>query len=184
MDILSDIITAQDGAAVQQLGSQLGLGQQQTTSALSALVPALAAGLQRNMQSEGGLGTLISVLSSGSHKDYIDNPQALGEAKAVEDGNGILGHILGSKDVSRDVAAQAATQTGISADVLKRMLPLAATMVMGALAKRSGPASAGLSSGGVAGMLGSLLDSNRDGSIVDDVTGMIGKFMNKPAPRA
>jgi hypothetical protein len=54
-------------------------------------------------------------------------------------------------------------------------------MVMGALA-RSGPAaSAGLSSGGgMAGMLATLLDSNRDGSIVDDVTGMIGKFMKKP----
>jgi hypothetical protein len=182
MDILNDIINAQGGAAVQQLGSQLGLGQQQTTSALSALVPALAAGLQRNLQSEGGLGNLTSVLSSGGHQEYIDNPQALGEARAVEDGNGILGHILGSKDVSRDVATQAASQTGISADVLKRMLPLVATMVMGALARRSGPAtSAGLNSGGgLAGMLGPLLDSNRDGSIVDDVTGMLGKFMKRP----
>jgi hypothetical protein len=29
-------------------------------------------------------------------------------------------------------------------------------------------------------MLGPLLDSNRDGSIVDDVTGMLGKFMKRP----
>jgi hypothetical protein len=47
------------------------------------------------------------------------------------DGNGILGHILGSKDVSRQVAAQASARTGIGADVLKKMLPLVATLAMG-----------------------------------------------------
>jgi hypothetical protein len=181
MDILNDIINAKGGAAVQQLGSQLGLGEQQTASALSALVPALAAGLQRNAQSEGGLGNLISALSSGSHQQYIDNPQALGEPAAVDDGNGILGHVLGSKDASREVATRAAAQTGISADVMKRMLPLAATMLMGALARRSGGTTAsGLAGGGgLAAMLGPLLDGNRDGSIVDDVTGALGKFLGR-----
>ena len=40
MNILDTIINAQDGGAVQQLGSQFGLGAEQTTSALSALLPA------------------------------------------------------------------------------------------------------------------------------------------------
>ena len=74
----------------------------------------------------------------------------------------ILGHPLGSKDVSRQVASRAAAQTGLSADVLKRMLPLAATLMMG-----------------IASMLTPLLDGNRDGSIVDDVTSMIGGFMKR-----
>jgi hypothetical protein len=42
-----------------------------------------------------------------------------------------LGHILGSKDVSRQVAAQASTRTGISELVLKQMLPAVATLAMG-----------------------------------------------------
>ena len=59
MDILQTILAAQNGGAVKQLGSQFGLGEEQTTSALSALVPVLAAGFQRNLSNEGGIGNLI-----------------------------------------------------------------------------------------------------------------------------
>jgi hypothetical protein len=181
MNILDAIVNAQDGAAVRQLGSQFGLGQEQTASALSALVPALAAGVQRNIQNQGGLGSLISTLSSGHHQQYVDNPASLGDQSAVAEGNGILAQILGSKDVSRGVAARAAAQTGLSADVMKQMLPLAAAMMMGAFSKQSSSASsmaagAQSSSDGIAAMLSPLVDKNRDGSIVDDVTSMIGRF--------
>jgi hypothetical protein len=185
MNILDAIVNAQDGAAVRQIGSQLGLGHDQTAAALSALVPALAAGVQRNVQSEGGLGNLISALSSGHHDQYIDNPTSLVDQSAVAEGNGILGHLLGSKDVSREVATRAAMQTGLSADVLKKMLPLAATLMMGALSKRSGaksPAAAALggSAGSIMALLTPLLDQNRDGSIVDDVTSMFGRAIKRP----
>jgi len=185
MNILDAIIGAQDGAAVQQLGTQFGLSQDQTTTALSALVPALASGMQRNIQNEGGLAGVVAALSQGNHGRYLDNPTTLDQADATAEGNGILGHILGSKDVSREVATRAAGQTGLSADLLKRMLPLAATLMMGALAKRSSsaiPGSGGLGGqgGGIAGMLGSLLDRNRDGSVLDDVTSMLGRF-TKPS---
>jgi hypothetical protein len=185
MNILDAIVNAQDGAAVRQLGSQVGLAPDQTTAALSALVPALAAGFQRNLQSQGGLESLLSALSSGNHRQYIDNPASLTGPAAVADGNGILGHLLGSKDVSREVASRAAAQTGLGPDVLKRMLPLAATLMMGAFAKQSGNAAAlkpglGNAGGGIAAMLSPLLDQNRDGSIMDDVTSLIGRFM-KPS---
>jgi hypothetical protein len=179
MDILNDIIAAQGGGAVRQIGTQLGLGEQQTASALSALVPALAAGLQQNAQSQGGLGGIISAISGGGHQQYLDNPATLGDPATVDHGNGILGQLLGSKDASRAVASQASAQTGISADVLKRMLPLAATLLMGALSRRAGGhATSGAS--GLGGMLGSLLDSNRDGSMTDDVAGALGKLLRRP----
>ena len=38
----------------------------------------------------------MSALSKGNHQRYIDSPQSLGDQKAVADGNGILGHVLGS----------------------------------------------------------------------------------------
>ncbi len=180
MNILDAIVNAQDGAAVRQLGAQVGLGPDQTTEALSALVPALAAGFQRNLEIKGGLDDLMSALAAGNHGQYIDDPANLRDLSAVTDGNGILGHLLGSKDVSREVASRAAAQTGLSADVLRRMLPLAATLMMGAFSKRSGNTSmsAGFGgSGGIAAMLRPLLDRNRDGSIVDDVSSMIGRFV-------
>lgn len=55
MNILEAIINAQGGAAVRELGLQLNLGEERTASALSVLVPALAAGFQRNIQAQGGL---------------------------------------------------------------------------------------------------------------------------------
>jgi len=185
MNILDAIVNAQDGAAVRQLGSQVGLAPDQATAALSALVPALAAGFQRNLQSQGGLENLMGALSSGSHGQYIDNPASLGDQSAVADGNGILGHLLGSKDVSRQVASRAAAQTGLSPDVLKQMLPLAATLMMGAFSKQSvgaGSVGAGLGSsgGGIAAMLTPLLDRDHDGSIIDDVSSIIGGFMKRP----
>lgn len=185
MNILDAIVNAQDGAAVKQLGSQVGLAPDQTTAALSALMPALAAGLQRNIQTQGGLESLMSALSTGSHGRYIDNPTSLADQSAVIDGNGILGHLLGSKEGSREVASRAAADTGLSSDVLKRILPLAAALMMGAVSKQSGNApslAAGLggSGGGIAAMLTPLLDRNRDGSIIDDATSMIGRFV-KPS---
>ena len=137
MNILDAIVNAQDGAALQQLGSQVGLAPDQATAALSALMPALASGFQRNIQSQGGLESLMAALSSGNHGRYIDNPTSLADPSALADGNGILGHLLGSKDASRAVASHAAAQTGLSADVLKRMLPLAATLMMGASRRRN-----------------------------------------------
>jgi hypothetical protein len=83
MNILDAIVKAQDGAAVQQLGSQLGLAPDQTTAALSALMPALAGGFQRNIQSQGGLESLMVALSSGTHGQYIENPASLADQSAV-----------------------------------------------------------------------------------------------------
>jgi len=180
MNILDAIMNSQQGAAVQQAGASVGLGPGQTATALAALVPALADGFKRNTGSAEGLAGLIGALASGQHRRYLDNPTILAQPGAVTEGNGILGHVLGSKDVSRQVASQAAAQTGISADVLKRLLPLAATLVMGALAQQRAaapPAVAAASSDGLAGMLGSLLDRDRDGSVIDDVASMLGKFM-------
>lgn len=180
MGILDTIMNAGNGAAVRQLGSQLGLDEAQTASALSALVPALSAGLRQNAQSPDGLSGLLSALSGGAHQRYIDDPAALGDAGTVADGNGILSHVLGSKEVSRQVAAQAGAQTGIGPEVMKRMLPLVAALVMGAMSQRAAsgggvsPASP-TGAGGLLEMLGGALDQNRDGSAIDDILGGLGR---------
>jgi hypothetical protein len=183
MSILESIMNAGDGAAVRQLGSQMGLDDAQTASALSALVPALSSGLRQNLQKPDGLSGLVAALSAGNHQRYVENPAVLGDAGTVADGNGILGHIFGSKDVSRQVAAQAGAQTGLAPDVMKRMLPLVATLVMGAMSQQvqvGGRSSlAGVNAGGLLDMLVGVLDSNKDGSALDDITGMIGRAFGR-----
>lgn len=185
MNILDSIMSAGNGATVRQLGSQFGLDEAQTATALSALVPALSAGLRQNAQSPEGLNGLLGALSGGTHQRYIDDPRVLGDAGTVADGNGILSHVFGSKDVSRQVAARTAAQTGLGPEVMKRMLPLVATLVMGAMSRRqatpggSQVTASGGGTGGLLEMLGGALDANHDGSALDDIIGTLGRTFGR-----
>jgi hypothetical protein len=175
MNLVETILNAGGGAAARTVGSQLGLGQHETMTALSALVPALAAGLQQHAQTPTGLGGLMNALASGRHQRYVDEPSTLRDPAAVDDGNAILGHILGSKDASRQVATAAAAHTGIGADILKKMLPMAATLVMGALAQHAArPPADGQPAQAPAGGgfdLGALLGSATGGQPPNDGAG-------------
>jgi hypothetical protein len=185
MDLLETLTKAQGGNAMRELASQFGLREDQAASAVQTLVPALAGGLQRNI-GQGGLDSLLGALTKGQHQRYLDDPSALRAETTRADGNGILGHILGSKDVSRQVAAQASANTGISESILKKMLPIVAAMAMGAMSKRvSGssqtPALGAASAGGtdILSMLTPLLDRDRDGSIANDILGSVSKFLKR-----
>lgn len=186
MNLLGTILNANGGSQVASLGRKFGLDQSQTTSALEQLLPALMSGVQRNTAQQGGIEALLGALGSGNHTQYLEDPDVLQNPSAAAEGNGILGHLFGSKEVSRQVATKASAQTGIGADILKQMLPLAATMLMGSLSKQSNAAglignapSHAAPAEGLLGILTPMLDSNRDGSIADDVVGMLGRFLQK-----
>ena len=121
----------------RQVGAQLGLNQQQSQSAIAALLPAISSALKQNTSNPQGLAGLLGALQGGNHDQYLEKPETLGQAESITDGNAILGHLFGSKDVSRAVAGRASEQTGIGADVLKKLLPLVATMAMGSLSKQT-----------------------------------------------
>ncbi len=122
---------------LSQMASQFGLDANQVQQALGALMPAVSGGLKQNMQRPGGAEALAAALSRGNHARYLEQPQAVFEQGGIDEGNAILGHIFGSKDVSRGVAQRASEQTGIGGDLLKKMLPAVASMAMGALGKQS-----------------------------------------------
>ena len=172
---LLDSILGDDGnsGTVQQLSQQFGIDPSQAASALQALVPALAAGVQNNVQQDGGLDSLMAALSGGQHQRYLNDPAMLADMTTAQDGNGILGHLFGSKDVSRQVAGQTAAQTGISPDLIKKMLPIVATLVMGALAKRAsaGSANADLPDG----LSQSPLGSGAGGGLMDMIGATLGQ---------
>jgi hypothetical protein len=179
MNILETVLSARNGGSVREISQRFGLSDEQTAGALAALMPALASGFSRNLQSEGGLASLASALQSGRHERYLDDPSALNDPTTIADGNSILGHVLGSKQASRDVASRAAAQTGLSDTVLKQLLPIAAAMMMGSMARQRGQtgAQAGAGGGDLLSMLSPMLDQNRNGSIMDDVGGILGRFL-------
>jgi hypothetical protein len=182
MDLLSLLLNQGGGQAVSQLGNSFGLNENQTASVLSNLLPALGQGLARNASSQGGLDGLLGALTGGQHQRYLEDPSILAQQDTIDDGNGILGHILGSKDVSRQLAQQTSERTGIGVDILKKMLPLVATLAMGALSRQTASVQqtpGASATDGLSSILGQFLDSNRDGSIVDDVLGMASMFFRK-----
>ena len=167
LNLLDMVMQAQNGSALGNIGRQFGLNDDQAGAAVRALLPALSSGLKRNAGSASGLESLLGAVQSGRHERYLDDPSAIADAGARDEGNAILGHLLGSKDVSREVAGRAASQTGLDIGVLKQMLPVLATMAMGSVGKQPRQpgmmdmitGAMGKSGGGAGGLLGGLAGS-------------------------
>ncbi len=177
MDLL-DLLKSSGGSdGIGELAGAVGLGSSDTDKLIGALAPALMRGLQKNTASDDGLAGLRNALQTGGHERYIDNPSLLRDEATRSDGNKILGHIFGSKDVSRNVAAHAAKETGIDSGIIKKVLPLLAGLAMGAMSKKSagGRALGSSASQGGLGPLGDLLGGG-DGFGLDDVLGLAKKF--------
>jgi hypothetical protein len=140
------------------IGRQFGLDDQQTKAALDALVPVVAAGVRRNAQSPTGLQDIFRNVLTGGDGATLEDTDALGFDRAGPRGNDILGQIFGSKDVSRGVAQQLSATSGIGAAILKKLLPIVATMVLGKMAKgMTGGASASPGGGGLGDILKDIL---------------------------
>ncbi|BCG82271.1 DUF937 domain-containing protein [Mesorhizobium sp. 113-3-3] len=138
MPTLFDMLTqAQNGNGMQALAQQYGLSLQQTQAAVGALLPAFSQGLQRNTADPYGLGAFMTAMASGQHAKYFEDATRAFSPQGVDEGNGILGHLFGSKDLSRAVASQAAQASGVSQQILQQMLPAIASMVMGGLFKQT-----------------------------------------------
>ena len=200
---ITDILAQMGG--LQSMAKELGVSETQATSAAEALAPAILGGFKKQAQSQPGglegLGGLLGQLGGSGLLEQVLGPQPTD----VSRGNEVLGQIFGSKDVSRAVAQNAASQSGLDPSLLKKMLPMLAMLVTGYMAKQaSGGASAaqqatsdGGLGGGLGGLLGgllgggasgtsqgapasgglaSMLDLNGDGNPLDDIMGMIGKM--------
>ncbi len=173
-----------NSAVVGQLAKQFGITEAQAKEAMRHMTPAIGRGLQQREQ-QGGLGGLLDAINGGDR--YADDPEVLAKPEATRDGNIVLGEIFNNnKDVSRNVGGYAAKKTGLPPGLMKMMLPILASVVMGYLSKqrsapqrRMSPSQTRTASGndGLGGLLGSLLDSDKDGSIADDLIRMATKFI-------
>ena len=178
MNLLAMLANANGGRNIEALANRFGLSGEQTQSVLGQLLPALSQGVQNNASSEGGFDSLLGALSGDRHDKYIDKPESLNGAGAVEEGNGILGHILGGKDASRSLARQVAGSTGISDTIIRQMLPVVASLAMGAMSKKMGSNPSANLTGSAQGLAG-MLDFNGNGSSADDIMGLVGRFLKR-----
>ncbi len=177
------LANAQNGNAMNEMARQFGLSQQQAQEAMAALMPAFSQGLKRNTANPYDLGNFLNALASGQHARYFEDAAAAFTPQGMQEGNGILGHLFGSKELSRAVAAQAAQATGIAQQTLQQMLPVLASMIMGGLFKQATGQSAGQSAGqlGAAGFGG---QGNPLQEIIEQMMKQGGGFgMPQPAPQ-
>ena len=173
MDLMDLLKKSGGDKSLDKLASGLGLDASKTSELVGALAPALMRGVQKQAQAAGGLDALKKALGSGGHQRYLEEPELMQTGASRDDGNKILGHLFGSKDVSRNVAAQAAASTGIDVGLIKKALPMLAGLAMGALSKSSNSGKSLDSS--LPGLLGGLLGGD-DGAGLGGVLGMARKF--------
>jgi len=184
MELIDLLQQAHGGNSYRAIGEQFGLDENQTAAAVKELAPVIAAGVRRNMaQSPDNVVSLVQALQKGNHGQYLDNADAVQFGNVADDGNAILGHIFGSKDVSRQVAMQAAGSSGIGSSIMKQLLPVIASMVIGSLTKKmtgGGAAPAPRGGGGLGDILGQVLGGGTGrsgggglGGVLGDVLGQV-----------
>ena len=184
MDIMSIINQAGGIGAIAQ---KLGIDETTAEQGINALAPQVANGIETQglpavpgdaqltqpgvdpatssdptlAGSGGGLGGMLGGLlgGGGSGGGMGGILGSLLGGGGVAAGNEVLGHIFGSKDGSREVAADASQKTGIDSSVLKKLLPIVAGMVaMHYVTHRNQGAAAGQpADAGGGGILGSIL---------------------------
>lgn len=172
-------------------GQQLGIGQQKAGSALQAAIPLILGAMRNNTSSSDGASGLLKALDNSKHDGGIlDNlTNILGgnniDDDVLQDGEGILGHVFGGKQ--ENVAAAVGKSSGLDMNSAMNILKVAAPFIMGFLGKEKRQKNINDTNaldGLLGGMLGNetkekqslvntLLDADGDGSIIDDVAGML-----------
>lgn len=171
---------------------QLGQGKKQTASALTTALPLILGAMKNNASTPDGAAGLLNALGNDKHSGGIlDNlGSILGgggiDQDVLQDGAGILGHVFGGRE--QNVAQAVSKSSGMDLGSAMNLLKVAGPLVMGYLGKETRQKQV-TDQGGLGNLLGGLLgsgggeqeqslvnrllDADGDGSIIDDVAGML-----------
>ncbi|MFZ5635292.1 MAG: DUF937 domain-containing protein [Pseudomonadota bacterium] len=156
MTALTDDLFAQlEGAPLQQISQQLGIGRTQAAGAVSAALPLLIGALGKNASQPQGAEALFGALQ----RDHAGTGDlggllgaVLGGAQSRQtDGAGMLGHIFGGQQSRAEQHLGEAT--GLGGDRAGQLMKILAPIVLAYLAKRmfSGNESGGGAAMGMGG---------------------------------
>ena len=199
---LEDLLGQQQGnQAVEQISQNLGANSSVVNTAIQMALPTILSGLANNVQSPQGAQNLDNALANDHQGGLLNNltdfltggvpaPQ---QASRETNGAGILGHILGG---SQSTAAQEiSNKSGLSMGQAANLLITLAPIVMSFLGKKKQQGN--LDSGGLADMIlgqkqqmqstgnpmldmvSGMLDSDGDGSAMDDLASMAANYFMK-----
>ena len=190
MSGLLDLLNSPMGKQlISGVAGQTGQPENKTADVLSMAMPLLLGAMKKNVSSPQGAEGLMSALSSKHDGSILDNLGGLFgggvDDSVMNDGAGILSHVFGGKQPQVENALS--QKSGMDAGSIANILKIAAPIVMGFLGKQKAQSNVsdanGLNSllGGMLGgqpqqnqsLITTLLDADGDGSILDDVAGMV-----------
>ncbi|SEL96017.1 protein of unknown function [Maribacter orientalis] len=174
---------------ISGVAGQTNQPEDKTANVLSMAMPLILGAMKKNVSTPEGAQGLMSALSNNHSGGILDNIGGLFgggvDDSVISDGAGILGHVFGNKQPQVENALS--QKSGLDAGTVAQILKIAAPIVMGYLGKQT--AQSNVSDGsGMNALLGSmlggqpqenqnlittLLDADGDGSILDDVAGMV-----------
>lgn len=189
---LMDLINSPIGKQlISGVAGQTGQPANKTADVLSMAMPLLMGAMKKNAATPEGAAGLMNALSSKHDGGILDNLGGLFgggvDQSVMDDGAGILGHVLGGKQSMVENALS--QKSGMDSGSIGQILKVAAPLVMGFLGQQTrqqnvsdangiGSLLGGLMGGGnQAGqqqsLIESFLDSDGDGSVIDDLAGMV-----------
>jgi len=131
-EILQNMLKEQiKGQLNKQIAQKIGVNDSQAQDMIENSLPYLLGGLSKNTQSKEGADSLLEALQSGKHDD-LDTEALINDPEAGE-GEGILKHVLGSKEetIEKAIAEQSKTDPAQA----KKTMMVMAPMIMAALSK-------------------------------------------------
>jgi len=151
----------------KQMSGNFNVDQGTVQKLIPQLAPLILAGLKRQKDTRGGDERVDHILNKYGDASVLNNIRDLVATKAqAQDVDPNLGGLLG--DAGGLQAAQAlAKKMNIDPSTIMKMIPALAPLILGALSKQRDTGGAGISG------VGSLLDADGDGSILDDVAGFL-----------
>ena len=189
LEALLGLLQGQD---LGNLASQVGGNEGEVKNGVMAALPAMLAALGKNAGTEKGAEELNNALEKKHDGSILDNLSGYLSNPDLKDGAGILNHLFGNQ--TSNVANAVSQSSGLDTNGSMKMLQMLAPILMGMLgqqkkqnnldAKGLGNLTSMLASnfGSEAGAAGimeavtNLLDANKDGNVMDDIMGMVGKI--------
>jgi hypothetical protein len=160
------------------IARQLGADEGEVNSAVQTLVPLLVGGLRQNAQDPGHAASIENAAGTHAASGLLDGGVSVDQVDEA-DGSKAIAKIFGGNDSSQVAAALSGGGAG-NGDLIKRLLPILAPIVLAYLGKQLSNGSGG---GGVGDVLGSILGGvlgasqsggGRGGGLGDILGGLLG----------
>jgi hypothetical protein len=136
MAIWAQFSEAQNGQLITNLARAFHLPRAKAKAALLSMVGELTACIDEQTLSRRTLARLVELLGKGVHEQVLDTPMLLGTTSTQVIGSEAL-TIIAGREESKRIAQQSAAAADISVMIAEYLLPVIASLVVGALARET-----------------------------------------------